>query len=140
MMDWKDCIKKRIAKEVNLDLDLIKSLIKTSDNKLRSEEKLSLDAFTSSSKISLAHDSLREILEAFAIKIGYKIYNHECYTCFLKEILAESAKGDEFDELRKIRNNINYYGKEISLDEASDLLARIKELRKEILKLLGSYN
>ena len=135
-MDWKDCIKKRIAKEINPDLDLIKSLIKTSNNKLKSEEKLKLDDLTSSSKISLTYDSLREILEALAIKKGYKIYNHECYTCFLKEILNESMKGDEFDELRKIRNDINYYGKEISIPETEEYLHRIKKLRKEILKLL----
>ena len=135
-MDWKDCIKKRIAKEINPDLDLIKSLIKTSNNKLKSEEKLELDDLTSSSKISLTYDSLREILEALAIKKGYKIYNHECYTCFLKEILNESMKGDEFDELRKIRNDINYYGKEISIPETEEYLHRIKKLRKEILKLL----
>ena len=100
-MDWKDCIKKRIAKAVGIDLDLIESLTKTSYNKLLSEEKLSLDSSTSGSKISLAYDSLRELLEALTIKQGFKIYNHECYAYFLKEILEESIKGDEFDELRK---------------------------------------
>jgi len=100
-MDWKDCIKKRIAKAVGIDLDLIESLTKTSYNKLLSEEKLSLDSSTSGSKISLAYDSLRELLEALTIKKGFKIYNHECYAYFLKEILEESIKGDEFDELRK---------------------------------------
>ena len=135
-MDWNDCIKKRIAKEVVVDLDLIESLIRTSNNKLISEEKLTLDNSTSGSKISLAYDSLRELLEALAIKKGYKIYNHECYTYLLKEILNESAKGDEFNELRKIRNNINYYGKDTSIIEAKDVLKRIKRLREEILKLL----
>ena len=135
-MDWKDCIKKRIAKAVGIDLDLIESLTKTSYNKLLSEEKLSLDSSTSGSKISLAYDSLRELLEALAIKKGFKIYNNECYTYFLKEVLEESIKGDEFDELRKIRNSINYYGKEILLDEAKEVLGRIKILRKEILNLL----
>ena len=50
--------------------------------------------------------------------------------------MEESIKGDEFDELRKIRNSINYYGKEILLDEAKEVLGRIKILRKEILNLL----
>lgn len=67
-MDWNECLKKRIAKEVKEDEELIKSLIKTSNNKLESEEKLELNEITSSSKISLAYDSLREILEAPAIK------------------------------------------------------------------------
>src|SRR3989344_2882388 len=131
-MDFNEGIKKRIAKEVNEDKELIVSLIKTSKNKLDSEKKLELNEVTSSSKISLLYDSLRELLEALAIKNGYKIYNHECYTYFLKEVLNESFKGDEFDELRKIRNKINYYGKDVSVEEAKDILKRLHKLRIEI--------
>ena len=135
-MDFGECLKKRIAKEVNEDKELIASLIKTSQNKLDSEKKLKLSEVTSGSKISLLYDSLRELLEALAIKNRYKIYNHECYTHFLKEILNESIKGAEFDELRKIRNSINYYAKDISVKEAKDVLERIRRLREEIIKLL----
>jgi len=135
-MDFNECLNKRIAKEVSEDKELIASLIKTSQNKLDSENKLDLSEVTSGSKISLLYDSLRELLEALTIKNGYKIYNHECYTYFLKEILNESVKGDEFDELRKIRNSINYYAKEISIEEAGDVLKRIKKLREEINNLL----
>ena len=135
-MDFKECLKKRIAKEVNEDKELIDSLIKTSQNKFDSEKKLELNDVTSNSKISLLYDSLRELLEALAIKNKYKIYNHECYTYFLKEILNESIKGDEFDDLRKIRNNINYYAKDITIEEAKDLLERIMKLREEISNLL----
>lgn len=135
-MDFNECLKKRIAKEVNEDKELIASLIKTSQNKFDSEKKLELSEVTSSSKISLLYDSLRELLEALAIKNGYKIYNHECYTHFLKEILNESIKGDEFDELRIIRNSINYYAKDITIEEAKDVLERIMKLREEILNLL----
>ena len=128
--------KKRIAKKVKEDKELVGSLIKTSQNKLDSEDKLELSEVTSGSKISLLYDSLRELLEALAIKNGYKIYNHECYTYFLKEILNESIKGDEFDELRKVRNSINYYAKDVSIEEAKDILKRIKVLRNKIFILL----
>jgi hypothetical protein len=136
-MDFNECLKKRIAKEVKEDGNLISSLIKTSQNKLNSGEKLELNDITSNSKISLLYDSLRELLEALAIQNKYKIYNHECYTYFLKEILNESTRGDEFDKLRKIRNSINYYAKEVSLVEAKDIMERIKKLRKQILQLLN---
>ena len=135
-MDFKECLKKSIVKEVKEDRELIASLRKTSKNKLESESNLKLNEVTAGSKISLLYDSLRELLEALAITNGYKIYNHECYACFLKEIVNESIKGDEFDELRKIRNGINYYAKEISVDEAKDVLKRIKNLREEVLTLL----
>ena len=139
-MDFNECLKKRIAKEIKEDKELIASLLKTSQNKLESEKKLELNEVTSSSKISLLYDSLRELLEALAIRKGYKIYNHECYTYFLKEIINESSKGDEFDKLRTIRNSINYYAKEISVEEAIDVIERIKKLREEILGLLKKSN
>jgi len=135
-MDFKECTRKRIAKEVTKDEELIKSLLKTSQNKSHSEKKLELNEMTSVSKISLLYDSLRELLEALALKNGFKIYNHECYTYFLKEMLNESAKADEFDDLRKIRNSINYYGKEISIQEAKVVLERLENLRYQILELL----
>jgi len=135
-MDWKECWNKRIIKNIKPDNDMVNSLIKSSKNKLESENKLTMDSITASSKISLAYDSLREILEALSLKNGYKIYNHECYTAFLKEIMKESNKGDEFDEIRKVRNNINYYGKDISTEEAKDIINRIKKLRIFIFKLL----
>jgi len=136
-MDWEECNKKRIVKDVSEDLDFISSLIKTSEDKLISADKLTTDEITSASKLSLTYDSLRELLEALSLKQGYKIYNHECYVSFLKEILNESEKGDEFDEIRKIRNNINYYGKTISVEEAEDVIKRIKKLRNYVKMLLN---
>jgi hypothetical protein len=135
-MDFKECIKKRIAKEIETDINLISSLLKTSQNKLETEMKIELNETTSSSKISLMYDSLREGLEALAIKRGFKIYNHECYTYFLKEILNQSEIGDEFDKLRKIRNQINYYGKDVVIKEAERVIKDLKILRNKILNLI----
>ncbi len=129
-MDWKECCNRRIVKDVKLDIDMVNSLVKSSKNKLESESRLEMNDITAASKLSLAYDSLREILEALALKKGYKVYNHECYTSFLKEIMGKSDKGDEFDEIRKIRNSINYYGKDISVQEAVGVIARIKRLRE----------
>jgi hypothetical protein len=91
---------------------------------------------TAVSKISLAYDSLRELLEALSISSGYKIYNHDCYTSFLKEVLGKFSLGDEFDELRQIRNSLNYYGESILLEETIKVLDRIKALRRSVRDLL----
>lgn len=134
-IDWNECLNKKIAKPVEKDENLIISLKKTSENKLKSMEELKNNEVNAASKVSLIYDSLRELLEALAIEKGYKIYNHECYTAFLKEIIKESEKGDEFDEIRKIRNSINYYGREISIEEANDVINKIKLLRNFIFSI-----
>lgn len=135
-MDWQQCLNAKNVKRSIYDINLIKSLIKTSENKLKSQEKLEIDNITANSKISLAYDSLRELLEALAIKNGYKIYNHECYTYFLKEIILNSYFGDEFDIIRRVRNDINYYGREINMEEAKSLIRKIINLRSLISNLL----
>ena len=136
MMDWSDCIHKRFIKETRIDKNLINSLIKSSENKLKSNEKLEIDEFTASTKVSIVYDSLREILEALAIKKGYKIYSHECFSAFLEEICKNKSLSLEFDKFRKIRNAINYYGEDVPVSEAKFIIKDIILLRKKILNML----
>lgn len=125
-MDWTDCVKNRVAKDVKTDRNLIKSAREIADIKIKSADALPEDLFYG--KISLLYDALREYLECLALEKGYKIYNHECYTAFLKEILKLSSEGDLFDELRRIRNSINYYGRKMSLNEAKQIISKLKSL------------
>ena len=127
-MDWKACKEKRIAKEVSVDSELVKSLISTSKNKFKTAGMLKIDNITSSSVITLYYDSLRELLEALSLIKGFKIYNHECYTWFLVECLGKKELGFCFDRYRKIRNSVNYYGKELSLDEANQIMIGLKDI------------
>ena len=136
-MDWKECCSRRIAKDVKPDMGMIASLAKSSKNKSESESKLEMSDTTAGSKLSLAYDSLRELLEALALKNGYKIYNHECYAAFLKEVMKESYKANEFNEIRKVRNAVNYYGKEILVEEANEVIVSIKKLAVWVAGLLG---
>ena len=135
-MDWKECIGKKIARYSKPDEELIKSLMQSSENKIASSNLLTLNETTSVSKLSLCYDSVRELLEALAISKGYKIYNHECYTGFLKEIINDSRLAEKFDRLRLLRNSINYYGENISVNDAKESIDELKELGKEIKKLL----
>lgn len=137
-MDFNECLKKSLAKGVGKDANLIRSLLRASKNRMESAIRLEMSPVTASSKVSLAYDSLREALEALSMERGYKIYNHECYTAFLKEIMAESDLGDSFDSSRKVRNAINYYGRELSEKEAVEMVKRIGTLREKILALLSS--
>lgn len=125
-MDWDGCVKKIIAKSVKKDENLIISARKIASLKVESAEVLPETHFIG--KISLLYDALREYLECIALENGYKIYNHECYSAFLKEILNLSREAGMFDNLRKIRNGINYYGKEVSKEEAEYIIKELKTL------------
>ncbi len=135
-MDWKGCVDSGMSKEVKPDKELIASLLSSADKRMKSVDLLKTDSVTANSKLSLAYDALREVLEALAIKHGYKIYNHECYTCFLKELLKSNFEAEEFDTLRRTRNKVNYYGKELSIEESNILVRKIKDLKNIIIKRL----
>ena len=137
-MDWIACNKKRFAKSIKRDNNLINSLVQSSIKKLKTQSRLPLNGITATSKITLVYDSLREVLEALAIANGFKIYNHECYRAFLSEVLKESALSKDFDGFRKLRNSINYYGKDVSAEEAKQILADMQKLIKEVKKLLNN--
>lgn len=135
MMDWDECKLKNFVKLSSVDENLIKSLILQSQKKLITDKFSPLNKDTASTKVSNNYDSLREILEAIAIQKGFKIYNHDCFSAFLKEIIRLEKESFEFDNLRRIRNSINYYGKDLGIEEARDLILKINELRNKLIKM-----
>lgn len=134
-MDWEDCKNKKLVKEISKDDNLINSLIISSEKKYETNKRLEMDNITSSTKIIIIYESLREILEAIAIKKGFKIYNHECYCSFLNEICKDNESSEDFDEFRRIRNKVNYYGKDVEIDEAKDLIKNMIHLRNKLIRI-----
>jgi len=137
-MDWKECKDSRMAKSIKPDMHLVRSLIKSSEKRLKSQDLLELNDITCESKVSLCYDAMRELLEALAVLKGFKIYNHECYCAFLKEVMNKSMLGDLFDRQRKIRNSINYYGDEITIPEAEATIKEIQELVSIIKPIINN--
>ncbi|MGC9777671.1 MAG: hypothetical protein HZR80_00345 [Candidatus Heimdallarchaeota archaeon] len=135
-MDWKACQRSSLVKTIKVDSNLIKSLVKESAKKLRTQNQILLSDESASSKITLAYDAVRMVLDAVAIKCGYKIYNHECFRAFLKEVLKESSLGDEFDKYRKIRNAINYYGKEVLAVVSEKIISELIDFHRKIRRFL----
>lgn len=132
-MDWRECIRKRIVKSVKKDRNLITSTREIAEIKIESAGVLPEIYYIA--KISLLYDALREYLESVSLENGYKIYNHECYSAFLKEILSLPNEADLFDKLRKIRNGINYYGRKVSEDEAEQVISDLNSLIRRVKEL-----
>ena len=132
-MDWQECKDKKLVKSVSIDESLINSLVKSGENKLKTNKRIELDETTASTKVSIVYESLREVLEALAMKKGFKIYNHECFCSFLDEVLKDKTYSLKFDKFRKLRNQINYYGKETSTREAKIIIKEIILLRSDII-------
>ena len=134
-MKFEDFIKNRKVRKTSFDKGLFDSLIKTSKMDLGYLDSVEITGYSSRKTMSNYYDVMRAYLEALGLKKGYKIYSHEAFTFFLKEI-NEEVLAIKFDRLRKIRNGINYYGEDITVEEVKDNIVVIKEIIKRVLELL----
>lgn len=128
-MNFDDFVKGGKVRVADKNESLVKSLVKTADEDFKFFDKMKIDDSSSRKLVSNFYDILRALLEALAISKGYKIYSHEAFTFFLNEI-GEESLSEKFEVYRKIRNKINYYGKDVSVDEAEEYVNDIKELIK----------
>lgn len=132
-MRFKDFIKQGVVRTASKDEILAKSLLKTSKKDLEFLNSLKLNEKSSRKLMSNYYDVLRSILEAISSLKGYKIYSHKAFTYFLKEIKEDSIS-IKFERFRKIRNKINYYGKDISIKETQENIREIKSIIKYLIK------
>ncbi len=129
-MDLNECMNRSLAKKAGVNINQAKSLLRSAGKKQEASD--ALPEKFHEAKLTLLYDALRMILESLALKKGFKVYNHECYTAFLKEVLKEPALGDRFDAFRKIRNAVNYYARELTEDESEKIIRQMKTFIKEL--------
>ena len=130
-MSFIDFLKEGKVKRSKVDCGLIGSLVETSRDDLKFLNSLKISDISARKVMSGYYDVLRSILEAVCLKRGFKVYSHEAFTAFLVSI-GEDVFGRKFDRFRKIRDAINYYGKDISVLEVRANVLEIKLLIKGI--------
>lgn len=132
-MDLDDCYKKGDIKKTRIDEELIKSLVEMSDIKEITVNSARIDKVNISAYVSMAYDSLREVLEALCISRGYKVLSHFCLGELLL-VLIEDFDFSEFDRFRYIRNGINYYGTKIDFEQGKEIINKIFNMKNKIHK------
>tara|TARA_Y100000310_G_scaffold331006_1_gene403789 strand:+ start:220 stop:642 length:423 start_codon:yes stop_codon:yes gene_type:complete len=130
-MDINDCFKKGLIKKTEKNKELINSLIEMSNIKEEAVETAKINEKTISAYVSLAYDSLREIVESICISKGYKVLSHVCIGELLKEHL-DDFDYEEFNRLRWIRNSINYYGEKIELNQGKEIIKKTFKMKQTL--------
>ncbi|HII17117.1 TPA: hypothetical protein HA361_04340 [Candidatus Woesearchaeota archaeon] len=120
------------VKKAEKDPALIASLIKTAKKDMEFLATIEVNDLSARKVMGNYYDALRAMLEAIALDRGYKVYSHEAFTEFLKG-LGHDAIGKQFDRFRRIRNSINYYGTDISVEEVS-------QHKEDIIRLIDKVN
>ena len=141
-MNFEDFVKKKQVRKGQIDRALAKSLIEAASRDIDYLKTQTVSENSARKIISNYYDVLRSIVEAITALEGYKVYSHEAYTYYLKENVTLNAS-KQFDRFRKIRNNINYYGEIVEVEEAKDLInsiiSLIEELKIELDKRMNQF-
>ena len=127
-MEFEDFIEQGKVRKGGSDISKVRSLLETSNNHLLFLKNQKIDEISAGSILVTYYEALREIVEAICLKEGFKVYSHEAFTSFLKDKNEDSASV-KFDNLRKLRNSINYYGEKVSTSE-------VESAKIEIVKLI----
>jgi len=132
-MRFEDFIEKGLVRKTSKDKSLVRALLQNSKKDIEFLNGLKINEKSVRKIMTNFYDVLRSVLEAVSVIKGYKIYSHEAYIYFLKEI-KENLLAIKFDRFRRIRNSINYYGKDISIEETKENIYEIKKMINILIK------
>src|SRR3989338_6431174 len=138
-MNFENSLIEGKAKKVVPNKIRASSLLKSSIQAIETAKVIQLNSNTLKSILRELYEGLREYCEAIGYSKGYKFLDHESIGYFLKDILKEQSVYTRFDRYRKLRNGINYYGEEISVETVKEAIVEIPRIIKELEKHLSSF-
>lgn len=133
-MDLDDCFRKGLIRQIVVDEGLVKSLVEMSEIKESAVRTAKITDMNVSAYVSLAYDSLRELLEAVCVSRGFKVLSHVCVGELLRREV-EVFDYDEFDRLRYVRNSVNYYGVKIGLKQGRGIIGKIFAMNNNVKRI-----
>lgn len=125
------------VKKQNPDVELARSLVNDANARVAKVEKLDVNIY---SKIIFenVYDGIREILDALLAVEGYKSYSHEASIAYLKNYNFDDSIISEIDNFRYRRNSSKYYGKDVSEEDAGEILHFYRKYSKKIVSIIQS--
>jgi hypothetical protein len=139
-MSWKECLEQGIITKTDTDKDRSNQMLKMAN--LRSEfwNKISEDKFIAL-KVEAYYDIIKELIFAHLYKNGYNCTNHLCLIAYLKENIPDfDFEIQKIDELRKVRNEINYRGMNIKKDYLQRNELEFKNIIRILKNLFQNFN
>lgn len=113
MMNWEKCLGEKVVAKVEPDPERVNNLLKMVELRQKFWDQITpkmADEFTSLA-VEGYYEVIKELLTAYLNLKGIESSNHECLIRFLeKENPSLKIEAEKIDELRQIRNKIDYRG------------------------------
>ena len=133
-MSWKECVDKGIITQTQADEERCNQMLQMANIRLEFWNK-NVDEKFVTLKVEGYYDIIKELIFAHIYKNGYNCTNHLCLIAYLNEKFQDfEFEIQKIDELRIVRNDINYRGFTIKKDylernelEFKNIIKRLKE-------------
>ena len=133
-MSWKECVDQGIITETQADEERSNQMLQMANFRLEFWNKKVDEKFIAL-KVEAYYDIIKELIFTHIYKNGYNCTNHLCLIAYLKEKIQDfDFEIQKIDELRKVRNEINYRGLVVKKDylernelEFKNIIKRLKE-------------
>lgn len=109
-MNWKECVEQNIITKSQPDKERSSQMLKMAELRFEFWNRKVEDKYISL-KIEAYYDIIKELIFAHMYKNGFNCTNHLCLIAYLNEKFEDfDFEIGKIDELRKVRNEINYRG------------------------------
>lgn len=113
MMSWENCIAEKTIRKADVDKERVRNMLKMID--IRQEfwdsQSDNLDEKYSSLLVEGYYEIIKELLTAYLNLNGLESSNHECLIRYFNKQNPElEVEAEKMDELRSVRNRIDYRG------------------------------
>lgn len=110
-MEWNDCLRGKVRKR-RPNTEEAKALMGMAEKRLEYIGSVQDRKRFPSLVAEGYYEAIKELVTAMMSAQGYKSYSHECMVSFLSEFYGNISRDEMalIDQMRKIRNDINYRG------------------------------
>ena len=132
ILEFEYYLKRGVVKKSIKDVKRAVSLLKTARKRMEIAEKIEVRSF----RLEFVYEAIIELIEALMSLEGYKSYSHEADIAFLRKVYFSENIILKLDEVRRNRHRSKYYGVELKIDKAEELIKFCKNVFKKLESLV----
>lgn len=133
MKEFKELLKEKKVEKRNKDFSEAESLLQQANERFKDLLTLPLNEQNAPFRYESAYESLREALQSFLSKMGYKPYSHEAIIAFVfEEKIISEKESITIDRYREIRNDIDYRAVKVTVEETKEIINFVKKIMPQL--------
>ena len=130
---FEDYVERGKVREEETDPSQASSLLRRSESKFQTMEKLGINEDTATDYLENVYESCKILLQSLMALDGYKPYSHEAVIAYaIDEQELGMVNSNTLNRYRKLRNDISYRGEIATEDEAENIKELYLELKSEL--------